>query len=188
MLIDLSLSLTPDHYAQINQMAEREGHVGTHFDVMDKEFPIESFKTQAKLVDISGIRGREIEVSDLSGFDFTDGDMAIFYTGYIEEYLYDSPDYYKKSAELSDEAVAYLVSAGVRLIAVDAAGVQKPRKHQAIDQYCADRNVFIVENVANLNRLRDAGVKTFTAYTAPLKRTGLTGLPCRLIAEVSAAI
>ena len=31
---------------------------------------------------------------------------------------------------------------------------------------------------------RHRGVTTFTAYTAPLKRTGLTGLPCRLVADI----
>jgi kynurenine formamidase len=164
---------------------QMEGHVGTHFDVMDKEFPLDSFKTTGKLVDISGIRQREIEVHDLEPSNISAGDTVIFYTGYMDEFGYENRLYWKRSAELSDAAVSYLISKRIRLIAVDAAGAQKPTKHQHVDQQCADHGIFIVENLDNVKALRDRPNGPFTVYTAPLKRSGLTGLPCRVIVEIA---
>lgn len=185
MLIDLTLTVDAalDRYATSMDHA-REGHVGTHFDVMDKEFPIESFKTNGKLVDISGLRDREIEVGDLEDHGIGAGDTVVFYTGYLEELGYENAAYWRRSAELSDAAVAYLIDRKIRLIAVDAAGAQKPKKHHDVDQLCADNGVFIIENVDNLKSLVDQKCPQFTIFTAPLKRTGLSGLPCRVLAEV----
>jgi kynurenine formamidase len=163
---------------------QMEGHVGTHFDVMDKEFPISSFKTSGRLVDISGIRAREVEVSDLVPSRIEAGDTVIFYTGYMDEFGYENRMYWKRSAELSDAAVSYLISKQIRLIAVDAAGAQKPTKHQRVDKLCADNGIFIVENLDNVKALIPHRNVPFTVYTAPLKRSGLTGLPCRVIAEI----
>lgn len=163
---------------------QMEGHVGTHFDVMDKEFPIESFKTSGKLVDISKIRGREVEVSDLVQSNIGAGDTVILHTGYMEEFGYENRLYWKRSAELSDAAVSYLISKGIRLILVDAAGAQKPTKHQRVDQKCADNGIFIVENLDNVKALLAHANLPFTVYTAPLKRSGLSGLPCRVFVEI----
>jgi kynurenine formamidase len=201
MFIDLTLDIQSNRVKaalQIQQSAaeaelpttvarpeyQMEGHVGTHFDVMDKEFPISSFKTSGRLVDISGIRAREVDVSDLVPSKIEAGDTVIFYTGYMNEFGYESPMYWKRSAELSDAAVSYLISRQIRLIAVDAAGAQKPTKHQKVDKLCADNGIFIVENLDNLKALIAHRNVPFTVYTAPLKRSGLTGLPCRVIVEI----
>jgi kynurenine formamidase len=190
MLIDLSLPLTLAQFSggedYVRKIVEA-GHAGTHFDVMDKTFPLESFRTNGKVVDISHIRDREVEIADIAHVPVQNGDMLIFHTGWIDELGYDTAhDYVKKSAELADATVAYLVDQGVRLIGVDAAGVQKPKKHAAVDQYCADRGVFIIENLNNVKQLL-ALSSPFTVYTAPLSRTDLSGLPCRVIAETRAA-
>jgi kynurenine formamidase len=201
MFIDLTLDIQSNRVKaalQIQQSAaeaelpttiarpeyQMEGHVGTHFDVMDKEFPISSFKTSGRLVDISGIRAREVEVSDLVPSKIEAGDTVIFYTGYMDEFGYENRMYWKRSAELSDAAVSYLISKQIRLIAVDAAGAQKPTKHQKVDKLCADNGIFIVENLDNVKALIAHRNVQFTVYTAPLKRSGLTGLPCRVIAEI----
>lgn len=43
MLIDITLKITPKMVidAQGNEKKTLVGHLGTHFDVMDKEFPLE---------------------------------------------------------------------------------------------------------------------------------------------------
>lgn len=202
MLIDLTLDVQSSRVKaalQIQQSAaetelpttvtrpehQMEGHIGTHFDVMDKEFPLDSFKTPGKLVDISGIRGREIEISDMAQIEINAGDTVILFTGYMEELGYENRMYWKRSADLSDAAVSYLIAKRIRLIAVDAAGAQRPSKHQRVDQRCADNGIFIVENLANVNALAAYPNAPFTVYTAPLKRSGLTGLPCRVIVDMS---
>jgi kynurenine formamidase len=189
MFLDLSLPLAADKISGGEEYVRKivdAGHAGTHFDVMDKVFPLDHFRTQGKVVDVSHIRDREVEVEDLGGLELSKGDFIIFHTGWIDELGYDTRhEYVKKSAELSDTLVAYLVDKGVSLIGVDAAGAQKPKKHLAVDTYCAERNVFIVENLNNVKELL-ALHKPFTVYTAPVSRTDLTGLPCRVLAEYDA--
>lgn len=185
MFIDLTLGLSPEHYSSIDQTGSREGHIGTHFDIMDKAFPLESFRTAGRVIDVSHIEGREVEVADLDGYDIGEGDMVIFYTGQVEAYGYGTPAYYQHSVNLSDAVIHHLVERKVRLIGADAAGVQKPKKHEAVDRFCAERNIFIVENLDNLKALMAAAKDGFTVYTAPTKRTGLSGLPCRVLAEVA---
>lgn len=53
-------------------------------------------------------------------------------------------------------------------------------EHTAADQFCADRGVFVVENMVNLKAIIG---KEATIYTFPLNFAGLTGLPCRVLAE-----
>jgi hypothetical protein len=55
------------------------GHAGTHFDVVNKTFPLESFKTRGKVIDISHIRDREVEVEDLGSVSIEVDDFVIFH-------------------------------------------------------------------------------------------------------------
>jgi len=67
---------------------------------------------------------------------------------------------------------------------IDAAGLRRGDEHTPVDQRCVDRGVFVVENIANLESLNNsADANRFTVYTAPVNFRGMTGLPCRVIAE-----
>jgi kynurenine formamidase len=185
MLIDLTLPITPERVKFIEAQGHApEGHICTHFDVMNKEFPLESFRTRGRLIDISALRDREIEIADIESHGISEGDTVIFHTGYMDELGYDNAAYWRRSAELSDAAVGYLLDRRIRLIAIDAAGAQKPKKHKDVDQLCADNGVFIVENLDNVKALLGRDHRDFTVFTAPLKHVGYTGLPCRVIVEI----
>ena len=71
----------------------------------------------------------------------------------------------------------------VSVIGLDFGGVRRGREHTPKDRYCAEHNVFIIENLCNLKAVYDAG-GCFTAHTYPVNYTQMTGLPCRVIAEV----
>ncbi len=62
------------------------------------------------------------------------------------------------------------------------AGVRRGKEHTPTDQRCADKGVFIVENLCNLKPLAAAG--EFTAYTLPMNYGEMTGLPCRVVGEI----
>lgn len=67
-LINLTLrvDLRTAGEAQANLDKARSGHLGTHFDVMDKEFPLEYMEREAVVFDVSAIgTGREIGVEDI---------------------------------------------------------------------------------------------------------------------------
>jgi kynurenine formamidase len=184
MLIDLTVAVDK-HVVASMTVPTKLGHLGTHFDVMDKEFPIEFVKRVGRLVDITSIKDREVALNDIQGPVGKD-EFVIFRTDYALNIGYGGPDYNFKSAELSDEVVSYLLARGVSLIGVDAASIQKAAKHRQVDERCAAQNVFVVENLCNLDALEIAASgRHFTVYCAPLNFRGLTGIPCRVVADVA---
>ena len=159
------------------------GHIGTHFDVMDKAWPFKSFRTNGKLFDVSHIQDREVEDTDLQGQTIEEGDTVILHTGLMKRMGYNA-EYAMESANLSDAAIDYLIAKRISIIGVDANGAQKPAKHMWVDQRCSDNDVFIVENLDKMQPLLDHAPKPFVVYTAPVQRTDLSGLPCRMVVDL----
>ena len=69
MLIDLSVKVTKESNKNVLNNDEAKlasfGHLGTHFDVMDKKFPLEYTKRDAIVFDVSQILDKDIDVSDI---------------------------------------------------------------------------------------------------------------------------
>ncbi|MEE8809452.1 hypothetical protein [Lactimicrobium sp.] len=75
-----------------------------------------------------------------------------------------------------------LVEKKVSIIGVDFAGVRRGAEHTKTDQFCADHGIFIIENLCHLKDL--CGLKKpCLIHTYPMNYTGMTGLPCRVVAE-----
>ena len=185
MLIDITLGISKKmmENAMKNDKKALEGHLGTHFDVMDKVFPLEYTERKGIVFDVSSVKGRDIEISDID-ISMAGADMFIaFYTGFIEDEGYGTLTYFTKHPQLSNELIEELLNRKISVIGVDFAGIRRGAEHTPKDGYCADRGVFIVENLCNLKEVLEHG-KTFTAHTYPMKFTESTGLPCRVIAEI----
>ncbi|MGN1389200.1 MAG: cyclase family protein [Bulleidia sp.] len=183
MLTDITLRITPQMVsdAQGNEKKALVGHLGTHFDVMNKEFPLEYTRRPGIVFDVSSVEGRDIEVSDTAMDAVQKNMFAAFCTGYIERVGYGGKKYFSEHPQLSDDLIDALVSKGVSIIGIDCAGVRRGKEHVQKDQYCADHGVFIVENLCNLKSL--CGRKNLIINTYPMSYAGMTGLPCRVIAE-----
>ena len=186
MLLDITLQLTPqmlqDEKASVSKSLI--GHTGTHFDVMDKVFPLEFTRRKGIVFDVSAVTGRDIEISDIDP-DTLEQDMFVaFYTGYIEKESYGTKTYFAESPQLSFALIDRLLEKGISIIGLDFGGIRRGGEHVPADRHCADRGVFVVENLFGLGRVLAAG-GCFTACTYPLSCTGVTGLPCRVIAEVT---
>lgn len=192
MLIDLSLRIGKkqiDSVAGIsNSMPEnfnKFGHLGTHFDVMDKEFSLDNIITQGKIFDISHLMGKQVNPKDVDLNLIKTNDFIFFYSGILQKYGYATKEYFSTYIELSDALIECLISKKISFIGIDMAGVKMPKEHHRIDAYCADNNVFIIENIINLDILIEKSQnKHFTVYTFPMNFTGMTGLPCRVIAKL----
>lgn len=185
MLIDITLNVTPEMLgtAWENTAKSLVGHLGTHFDVMDKAFPLAYTERKAVVFDVSHIRGRDIEISDMD-LQLVGADMFVaFYTGFIEEVEYGTPQYFKEHPQLAQELIEVLLEKKISVIGVDCAGIRSGKEHVPTDQRCADRDVFVVENLCNLKAVLAVGT-AFTARTYPMRYSGVTGLPCRVVAEV----
>lgn len=76
-----------------------------------------------------------------------------------------------------------ILKKNISIIGIDFAGVRRGKEHTPIDQYCADRGVFIIENLCNLKAVIDTEDEII-AHTYPMNYTEITGLPCRVVAEI----
>ena len=134
---------------------------------------------------VSAAAGGEIGIDDIA-LDLVEADMFVaFCTGFLEAEGYGSRRYFAAHPQLSHALIDALIGRGISIIGVDFAGIRRGAEHTPADQRCADRGVFVVENLCNLHAvLQGAPHAFFSANTYPLHITGLTGLPCRVCADV----
>ena len=187
MFIDLSVKVTTyaRQEASDNEKMASLGHLGTHFDVMNKEFPLSFVKREGIVFDVSGVVGRDIEEQDIDISKIRKEMFAAFFSGFIERVEYGTKEYFKEHPQLSNALIDRLLEKGISIIGIDFAGVRRGEEHTPKDQYCADRGVFIIENLCHLDRvLRGKRDADFIANTYPINFAEMTGLPCRVVAEV----
>ena len=185
MKIDITLKITPKMAtdAQGNEKKALVGHLGTHFDGMNKEFPLEYTERNGIVFDVSKVKNREIDIADIDMDKVKENMFVCFYTGFIEEERYGTKKYFTEHPELSNELLEALLQKHVSMIGVDFAGVRRGKEHTPMDQYCADHGVFIIENLCNLYSILKIG-NTFIANTYPMNYAEMTGLPCRVVADI----
>ena len=185
MLIDITLKLTPEKITESHSNTAKSlaGHLGTHFDVMDKEFPLEYTERKGIVFDVSHVTDRDIDLDDIDLKKIESDSFVAFYTGYIEREHYGTKAYFSEHPQLSHTLIDTLLEKRVSIIGIDFAGIRRGKEHVPKDQLCADKNVFVIENLCNLKEvLKVSG--SFTAHTYPMSCQGITGLPCRVIASV----
>lgn len=185
MLIDITLKITPKMAtdAQGNEKIALVGHLGTHFDVMNKVFPLEYIKRQGIVFDVRHVSCRDIDLADINLNDVQAGMFVAFCTEYIEAIGYGSKAYFKEHPQLSKPLIDSLLDKGVSIIGIDFPGVRRGKEHPPTDQHCADHGTFIIENLCNLHAVIAAGSR-FIAHTYPMNYAEMTGLPCRVIAQL----
>lgn len=187
MFLDLTTLITPKVVtdAQGNEAKALSGHLGTHFDVMNKEFPLEYVERNAVVFDVSTVNGRDIECYDIDLTIVRREMFVAFYTGFIEDEGYGSRRYFQEHPQLSKDLIEHLLNLNISIIGIDCAGIRRGAEHTVTDQYCADRAVFVVENICNLKSLlSDEKSREFIANTYPVKYADMTGLPCRVVAKI----
>lgn len=185
MLIDITLKTTPRMVTDAggNDKYAPAGHVGTHFDVMNKEFPLEYTERPGIIFDVSAVRDRDIDSDDIDLAQVKEDMFVAFHTGFIEEKGYGSKEYFSTHPQLSDCLIDELLKKKISIIGLDCSGVRRGKEHTPKDQYCADHGVFIIENLCNLKAVMEHGAY-FLANTYPMNYADMTGLPCRVIAKV----
>ena len=185
MKIDITLKITPKMVtdAQGNEKKALVGHLGTHFDVMNKEFPLEYTERKGIVFDVSSVENRDIDITDIDMNKVIKNMFVCFYTGFIEKEGYGTKKYFTEHPQLSNELLEARLKKNVSMIGVDFAGVRRGREHTPMDQYCADHGVFIIENLCNLSSVVKNG-NTFIANTYPMNYAEMTGLPCRVVADI----
>ena len=195
MIIDLSVNVTREMIEEIKAFVPKDktlseldlfGHLGTHFDIMDKAFDMNNLERAGRVFDVYGIEERDIGLEDIDSDKISRGDFVMFHTGTIRRKRYGTEDYILSHVELSWDLIKSLTDKGVSMIGIDAGGLRMPKDHVKVDNYCAARNIFVVENLYNLDRLLEAaGSESFNVGTYPMNLSGTTGLPCRVVARLA---
>jgi kynurenine formamidase len=187
MLIDLSIQITRFTF---NGVADYEkitalGHLGTHIDIMDKSYPLSYVKRKAVVFNVQGLYDRDIDIQDIDLSLIGPEMFVAFYSGFIDSHEYGSEAYATNHPQLSKRLIAEILQKKISLIGLDFPGVRRKGEHTQMDQHCADHGVFIVENLCSLGKVMGREKAKFCIMnTFPVNFSGVSGLPCRVVAEI----
>jgi len=186
MFIDLSVfvSKASRKSALDSEKIVAYGHMGTHFDVMNQSFPLDLLRRDAIVFDVRSFASQEIDLAHINLDLIEPHSFVAFCSGYSSICPYGTKDYFANHPQLSHLLIDALLHKEISILGVDFAGVRRGVEHTSTDQRCADQGVFIVENLCNLESvLNGLPYARCLIYTFPVNFDGMTGLPCRVVAE-----
>ena len=184
MKIDLTLPKESLPNDIENSELFQQGHLGTHLDVMDKQFSFTQEKFNGIIFDVHSIRDRDIDIDDISLSMIQENDFVLFFTNFINEHPYGSEPYRHEHPQLSPSLIDALLEKHISFIGLDCAGMRRGKEHSLYDQHCANQNIFVIENLCHLEKLiQKTSDNRCTIYISPISTTGKSGIPCKVEAE-----
>ena len=186
MKTDITLKITPKMAAdaQGNERVALAGHLGTHFDVMNQEFPLDYTERPGVIFDVRAVSGRDIGPEDIDVSKIKAGTFTAFCTGYSGREAYGSRTYFSEHPQLSMDLIQLLV--------------EKRRVHHrsgpapgSAGKRATPPQISTVPTGACLSWKTSGGLEQlldsdhWTIHTYPMNYADVTGLPCRVIAELS---
>jgi kynurenine formamidase len=169
-------------------------HTGTHIDApyhfLEKgakihEISLKKLVSEAVLIQSKKKDGESITKTDIQKFEKKHGKIAsfssvIFYTGWQRNLQ--KKYYFEKNPGLSVSAAKYLASKKINLVGIDSPSVDLGTDSKfSVHQIFAKKGILIVENLANLEKIKSS---KFHLVVLPLKLKNATGSPVRAIAFV----
>lgn len=169
-------------------------HIATHIEVpfhLYKDghdltsMPINSFCGEAVLLDFSYI-GKRVPITKENVLDaiakvggIKKGDIVLCNLGYSKKY--GTPEY-SNSPYFSEEAMDTLVESGMKMMGVDAGGVEIPMSEEHVNHAkLFSNNIPLIENVAALD---DIGATRFYLTAFPASIIGVEAFPVRVVAFI----
>jgi len=169
-------------------------HTGTHMDApyhfLEKgakihEISLKKLVSEAILIKSKKKGGESITKTDIQKFEKKHGKIVsfssvIFYTGWQKNLQ--KKYYFTKNPGLSVSAAKYLASKKINLVGVDSPSIDLGTDSKfSVHQIFAKKGILIVENLANLEKIKSS---KFHLIILPLKLKNATGSPVRAIAFV----
>jgi len=171
-------------------------HLGTHIETpyhlfKDRDdlgsIPAEHYCGPGILINLKALPAKSaITKAQVSGAaekagGIKKGDIAFFNLGYSDAY---GTEAYSSSPYFSTEAIRWIVDQGVKVMGVDAGGVEIPGSEEHVNHAALfTNNVLLIENLANLDSVP---VNRFTVYAFPLLIKGMDSFPLRVVIETDA--
>ena len=168
-------------------------HTGTHLDapfhfakdgIKIDQIPLGRLMGRAVLIRAAKPRNSPITKSDILQFEkrngrIPDGSSVFFFTGWQKNLK--KSNYFTENPGLALSAAKYLVRKKTNLVGIDSPSIDLGRDGSfSVHHILSQSNVLIVENLANLDRIRSTG---FGFTILPLKLKGATGSPVRAVAH-----
>ena len=167
-------------------------HIGTHIEVPYHlfkdaydlaEMPLDAYYGEACVLDFSGIQKRipitlELvkEAAEKAG-GIQEGDIVLCNLGFADRY---GTSEYGNSPYFSTEAIEFLATSGMKMMGVDAGGVEIPMSEEHVNHAALfSRNIPLIENVAHLN---DLSGKRCRVCAFPIPIAGVESFPVRVVA------
>ena len=169
-------------------------HTGPHMDApyhfLEKgakihEISLKKLVSEAILIKSKKKNDESITKTDIQKFEKKHGKIAsfssvIFYTGWQRNLQ--KKNYFEKNPGLSVSAAKYLASKKISLVGIDSASIDLGTDSKfSVHQIFAKKGILIVENLANLEKIKSS---KFHLVVLPLKLKNATGSPVRAIAFV----
>ena len=169
-------------------------HTGTHMDApyhfLEKgakihEISLKKLVSEAVLIKSKKKGGESITKIDIQKFEKKHGKIddfssVIFSTGWQRNLQ--KKYYFTKNPGLSISAAKYLASKKINLVGVDSPSIDLGTDSKfSVHQIFAKKGILIVENLANLEKIKSS---KFHLVVLPLKLKNATGSPVRAIAFV----
>ena len=169
-------------------------HTGTHMDAphhfLEKgakihEISLKKLVSEAALIQCRKSSGQSITKTDIQKFEKKHGKITgfssiIFYTGWQKNLQ--KKYYFTKNPGLSVSAAKYLASKKISLVGIDSPSIDLGKDSKfSVHQIFAKKGMLIVENLANLDKIKSS---KFHLVVLPLKLKNATGSPVRAIAFV----
>jgi len=169
-------------------------HTGTHMDApyhfLEKgakihEISLKKLVSEAVLIKSKKRGGESITKTDIQKFEKKHGKITsfssvIFYTGWQRNLQ--KKYYFTKNPGLSVSAAKYLASKKINLVCIDSPSIDLGKDSKfSVHQIFAKKGILIVENLANLEKIKSS---KFHLVVLPLKLKNATGSPVRAIAFV----
>ena len=166
-------------------------HTGTHLDApyhfLEKgkkihEISLKRLIINAILIKIRKRRDQAITKTDIQKFEKKHGKIPnestiVFWTGWQKMIKNDS--YFVNNPGLSVTAAKYLISKKTNLVGIDSPSIDLGKeKRFLIHHLFAKNNVLIVENLANLDKIKSW---KFQLAVLPMKLKNATGAPVRAV-------
>lgn len=179
-VLDLTMPLGEEQ----KQKAELSGHVGTHFDIMDKHISGSRISLRGVVFDVSAKGNGEITSEDIDLSAVEKGMFVGFYSGIQNEHPYGSEDYNHNHPTISFELIDILIEKHIALIGIDFAGVRRHSEHTPADQKFADSGIFIIENLHNLDSVLGSCTNAGCFVSVELDQSrDSSGIPCKVFAR-----
>ena len=169
-------------------------HTGTHMDAphhfLEKgakihEISLEKLVSEATLIKCRKSSGQLITKVDIQKFEKKHGKIegfpsVIFLTGWQRNLQ--KKYYFTKNPGLSVSAAKYLASKKISLVGIDSPSIDVGADSKfSVHQIFAKKGMLIVENLANLDKIKSS---KFHLVGLPLKLKNATGSPVRAIAFI----